>query len=195
MTTAGGRRQAAGRSVPAPASAPAGPSRLPRRLRALFLLPAVCCLLSCGGGRTLPDAEAIHLDGSPFRTAALRGQAAWFEFWAPWDPASRQRVRDLGEILQRHPDWSGRLRLVLVAVNSQPAEVREALPKGVVESFEVVVETGEFAQAMGVAGLPATLLVGADGRYQHVREGYVEAPVLEGAVEALISGTSGTPSR
>lgn len=162
-------------------------------LRFSGVLVALCLQAGCGGERILPDVEGIHLDGKPFRTSQVRGHDAWFEFWAPWDPASRQRMRDLVEIVERHPDWPRRLRIITVAVNSEPADVRKALPATAGDLFEVVVETGDLAQSIGVATVPATLLVDAQGRYRHLREGYVEAPVLEQAVEALISGTSGTP--
>lgn len=161
--------------------------RFPRALVALF----ACLLLACGGGRTLPDVEGIHLDGAPFRTSSLRGRPAWLEFWAPWDPASQQRLRDLVGVVKRHPDWAGRLHLVLVAVDCQPSEAREALPAGLSESFQAVVETGELGAAAGIGGVPATLLVDAQGRYQYLREGYVEPAVLEQAVESLMSGISG----
>lgn len=152
----------------------------------------VCLFLGCGGGRALPDLQGIHLDGAPFRTSTLRGRPAWLEFWAPWDPASQQRLRDLAAVVKRHPEWPTRLHLVLVAVNCQPSEAREALPPGLVPSFRVVVETGDLGGAVGIGGVPATLLVDAQGRYRYLQEGYVEPAVLEEAVESLISGTSGT---
>lgn len=163
-----------------------------RRLGRVVLLLTACLLVACGDGRTLPDVEAMHLDGAPFRTSTLRGRPAWLEFWAPWDPASQQRLRDLAGIAKRHPDWSRRLHLVLVAVDCQPSEAREALPAGIADSFQVVVETGEVGRAVGIGGVPATLLVDAQGRYRYLHEGYVEPAVLEGTVESLISGTSGT---
>lgn len=168
----------------------ARPLRLPGGLLAL----CACLLLACGGGRTLPDVEGIHLDGAPFRTSSLRGRPAWLEFWAPWDPASQQRLRELAGIVKRHPDWAQRLHLVLVAVDCQPSEAREAMPVGLSQSFQVVVETGELGRAVGIGGVPATLLVDAQGRYQYLREGYVEPAVLERAVEFLMSGPSGTPT-
>lgn len=155
----------------------------PARLAALLLL----ALAACAAGRGMPDLEAVHLDGSPFRTAEVRGRSAWFEFWAPWDPASRQRLAEVRGLLDLHPDWAARLQVITVAVNCQPAEVRQALGPAREDRFRMVVETGDFARDMGVLGVPATLLVDSQGRYRSLREGYVEPAVLERAVADLVA--------
>ena len=137
----------------------------------------------------------MRLDGSAFSLAELRGQRAWIEVWAPWDPASRQRLQDLEDLVHRHPDWPRRARLlaVAVAVGGGHLEVEEALPRGRDFSWEVVLDRGPVAEALGVNLVPTSLWLEPDGSVHPVREGYVEPGFLERELKARLDGPPTSP--
>ena len=78
-------------------------------------------------------------------------------------------------------------------MNGTAAEVREALPPGF--PFDVVLDAGSLAGAMGVTAVPTTVWVDAEGRLRLLREGYVEPELLERLLEPRISGVSGAGGR
>ena len=146
--------------------------------RAGFLSALLCLGLASGCGQaTLPEADSRYLDGRPLATSQLRGQAAWLEFWAPWDPASRQRLLDLRELTRRNPSWAGPARLLLVAVG-KGAEAEAALGAVDGRALPALLDDGALAQALGVTVLPATVWVAPEGRFRVLRQGYVEPRLL-----------------
>jgi len=156
-------------------------------LAGLLLVLSLVLLAGCGP-RTLPEVSGTWLDGSPFKTSDLRGRNLWLEFWAPWDPASLQRLQDLEGVLQRRPEW--RSRLVFVAVSGAAAGVNEALPRTFRRTGRVVLDTGPIGLELGVEMVPTTVWVGSDGQYRVVRQGYVEPARLEQALQPLLGTTA-----
>lgn len=165
------------------------PVEAPRRGGALLLLLFLAGLVACGP-RTLPDLQASRLDGEPFRTAELRGQPAWLEFWSPGDPASLQRVRDLPGIVEKMAGAPGRIARVAVVVAGTSDETRRVLEGLSDLPFTVVLDSGPLSEGLGVAVVPTTIWVHPDGRWQRIRQGYVEPELLAREIASRIDELS-----
>ncbi|MGI5842718.1 MAG: TlpA family protein disulfide reductase [Candidatus Xenobium sp.] len=134
--------------------------------------------------------QVSRLDGEPFRTAELRGQPAWLEFWSPGDPASLQRIRDLPEIVEKLAGTPGRFTLLAVVIAGTSEETRQVLEGYSDLPFTVILDSGPLSRELGVRLVPTTIWVQPDGRWQRVRQGYAEPELLAREIASRIEGLS-----
>jgi thiol-disulfide isomerase/thioredoxin len=111
---------------------------------------------------TPPHFSGSGVDGRPVSMAAFRGKVILVNFWASWCPECRPEMPAMERL---HRELASR-GLAVVAVNAR--ERREVVARHAQElglTFPVVLDPdGEIGALYGVVGLPATFLVGRDGR-------------------------------
>ena len=114
--------------------------------------------------QALPEMELPDMQGAPQRLADYRGKLLLVNFWATWCAPCREEMPAL-EALQR--DLGGEAFQVLTIAtgpNPIPAITRFFDEVGV-ESLPVLLDPRQkAARAMGVLGLPVTLVVDAQGQ-------------------------------
>jgi thiol-disulfide isomerase/thioredoxin len=162
----------------------------PSRRGATVVATLLAACLGCDAGRRDHPAVGRALGELPLvalgRDAAgpeLAGKVTLLNFWATWCPPCRRELPGLARIAARLAD-EPRFQLVAVNVGSRGAD----------EPAELAAETQEFFAAQGIAldvwafgdalgratlatvlgldGIPATFLVGPDGRIRRAWVGY-----------------------
>lgn len=165
-------------------------ARRPSSCGATVVAALVSACLGCDAGRRDHPAVGRALGELPLvplgRDAApldLAGKVTLLNFWATWCPPCRRELPGLARIAARLAD-EPRFQLVAVNVGSDRAD----------EPAELAAETREFLAARGIAldawafgdslgratlgtvlgleGIPATFLIGPDGRIRRAWVGY-----------------------
>jgi thiol-disulfide isomerase/thioredoxin len=139
-------------------------------------------------GGPAPPLTARTLDGSPASLAALRGRPVLVNVWATWCEPCRQELPELAAL---HARFAGRADIVAVNVDRERNgdAVRGFVAKRALP-FAVWLDPGDATSAaLGVAALPATVLVDRAGVIRWRSDGAVRAddPALLGALERAIA--------
>lgn len=130
--------------------------------------------LSIKEGATAPAWLLEDLDGKAISSADLSGRIVILDFWATWCVPCREEFVVLKEWWDGQQP-TGRLQGVeLLAVNvGEPAPLIEEFLKSNPIPFRVARDgNGSVAQAFGVNGLPALIMIDRDGRVACATEGY-----------------------
>lgn len=143
-----------------------------RLLLALAALPAILAGCGRGSGRApvgepLPDIELADLDGRRYRLLDSSGSPLLINVWATWCPPCRAEMASL-ERLYRALAPHG-LRMLGITVDEDLNLTREYLLHARI-SFPVRSDPGgnRMADLLQTRAIPATLLVGRDGRIGRV---------------------------
>jgi thiol-disulfide isomerase/thioredoxin len=137
---------------------------------ALLAAPAAAEVLKPWAGGATPALELADLQGTKHTLAGYRGKVVLVNFWATWCEPCREEMPSIERLrasLQGRP-------FVVLAVNLAEPESRirkflEAVPVG----FPVLLDRDtKTSRAWQAKLLPATYIVGPDGRirYRHVGE-------------------------
>jgi peroxiredoxin len=116
-------------------------------------------------GETAPDVAVTTLDGRRIELAKLRGKYVFLDFWATWCVPC---VIEVPNVKKLHEKTAGRPDFLLVGVSldlDKAALQRFIKDKGI--TWPQVVEEGgaaAAAEAFKVYAIPATFLIGPDGR-------------------------------
>jgi thiol-disulfide isomerase/thioredoxin len=139
-------------------------------------------------GGPAPPLTARGLDGSPASLAALRGRPVLVNVWATWCEPCRHELPELAAL---HARFAGRADIVAINVDRERSDdavrgfvAKRALP------FTVWLDPGDATSAaLGVAALPATVLVDRAGVIRWRSDGAVRAddPALLRALEGAIA--------
>ncbi len=135
-------------------------------------------------GQVPPTIEATYLDGTAFDSRTLRGQPTVLYFWAPWCPPC---VDDMAGIVVREAaDRGATIGFVTVGLDSDRllAETRDQVGRLPI----VVDETAEKFKSWRLFGIPALVLLDAQGRVAAVHVGIVHAATLDRMLDALAAG-------
>lgn len=146
-------------------------------------------------GSPIPEFRAATLDGSA-RTKSIadyRGQVVLINLWATWCGPCVVEMPSIQRLYDRYRDAG--LKVVAVAVDDPGYEQR--ILDFVAEhnlTFEVLHEgTGRIEAAFQTQGIPATFLIGRDGRIRKLNLGAADwdSPANR-AVVAQLLGVDGT---
>jgi cytochrome c biogenesis protein CcmG, thiol:disulfide interchange protein DsbE len=153
---------------------------------ALLATPAAAEVLKPWAGGATPALELADLQGTKHTLAGYRGKVVLINFWATWCEPCREEMPSIERLrasLQGRP-------FVVLAVNLAEPESRirkflEAVPVG----FPVLLDRDtKTSRAWQAKLLPATYIVGPDGRirYRHVGELDWSRPEVREAILGLI---------
>ena len=113
-------------------------------------------------GTKPPDFSGLTLDSQPLSLSKLRGKVVVVNFWASWCHECRPEMPALEQL---HRELAGR-GLAILGVNARenPDAIRRYANE-VGLSFPLILDpNGKINALYGVIGLPATFLIGRDGR-------------------------------
>jgi len=131
-------------------------------------------------GTPLPDGTFEHLSGDgSARFADYRGAPLVVNVWAAWCPPCQQEMPDFERV---HQAMGDRVHFVgLDRADSRSAAQSFAAQRGI--TYDLLFDPDDtFAPAVGVAVMPTTLLVSADGVVVKTLSGTVSANALTAAI-------------
>ena len=114
-------------------------------------------------GGPAPDFSLPDLEGRRVRLSDYRGRVVLLHFWATWCPHC---VKEMGLLEKSREEDTGKGLPPVVAINlGEPVRRVEKFARKLGLSYPVLLDRrGRVAQAYGVVGLPATIVVSAEGK-------------------------------
>lgn len=148
-----------------------------------MMIAAMLVVAACSGGngastRRLPDVELLALDagGAPLDVGAVRGPAV-VNLWATWCQPCREELPAFQEVAMARDE------VRFIGVNTQETgDAREFLDELGVTYEQYVDDRGELAEALGVAALPVTIVIDAEGAISTEHLGPMSVDDLEDAL-------------
>jgi thiol-disulfide isomerase/thioredoxin len=114
-----------------------------------------------------PPLAGTKLDGSAYILPARPGQPVLVQFWATWCSICRMEQGGIEAISRDH-----RNTITVAMQSGSAAEVRKHLVKEGLDFPVVNDPDGSLSAAWGVHAVPASFVIGPDGRIRFVEVGY-----------------------
>jgi cytochrome c biogenesis protein CcmG, thiol:disulfide interchange protein DsbE len=147
--------------------------------RGADLKPAV----AQGSRATLAPAFALpDLDGKPRSLESFRGRPVLVNFWATWCPPCRAEVPELQAAWLAHQTCLG---VVGITVDSGSADDVRAFARARGIGYPVLLDDGSAGRAYGIANIPRSFLLDAEGRLVGTFNGAVTRAGIERALSSL----------
>ena len=158
-------------------------------LRAAIL--AAACAAASGAnaievGQPLPLASLPAADSGDVALVDGKARATYIDFWASWCGPCRHSFPWMNQ-MQRKFGAQG-LRIVAINLDAKRVDAKDFLAQ-IPASFDLAYDSrGEAARKFGVATMPSSVLVGADGKVIVVHQGFrdEDEPVLEADIAAAL---------
>jgi len=148
-------------------------------------IPLQLSALTVGG--TAPDFEAVTPEGQKIQLGSLRGKPVVVVFWATWCLPCFVELQTLKSLYAKyHPDG---LEIVGVSVDDSEPKFSAFLKQNRVpwpQQFDGKGWNNEVARAWHVFQLPATVLIGRDGKIQQLVPKDIPRDQLKAAIEHLV---------
>jgi peroxiredoxin len=116
-------------------------------------------------GRSAPDFAASTVDGEPLRLADLRGKVVLIDFWATWCAPC---VREMPNVEKAYTELAADGFVVVgVSLDDSAETVKRFRDQRKLPWKQVWAEggaAGELAKKYNVTAVPATFLIGPDGK-------------------------------
>lgn len=113
-------------------------------------------------GRIAPDFRAADLTGRTVYLNAELKQPVVLTFFATWCAPCRDEMPLLGEVQKR---FTGRAAVLCVVVDPENADRVRSMAAGLNTRYPFLLDEGQaIMRAYGVQALPATFVIGVDGR-------------------------------
>lgn len=128
-------------------------------------------------GEPAPDFSVALIDGGTFSLSdqlATDDRTIVVNLWASWCVPCRLETPDISAFAETNPD----VKVIGVAVEDTESGSRE-FAEEFAPSYDLAFGNDEFEDAYPRLGLPATYIIGANGRVEELWNGIVTVDVLE----------------
>ncbi len=164
----------------------------------VLVLLASCCAARAAdapkpwSGGAAPQLELADLDGRTHRLSDYRGKAVLLNFWATWCAPCRAEmpsIERLGQAMAGKP-----FEILAVNVGESPRVAREFVERLPVTFTVLLDRDGRVTRSWGARVLPATYIVGPDGRirYSHFGELDWSSDAVRQRIEGLLEAVPGS---
>ncbi|MGH2378828.1 MAG: TlpA family protein disulfide reductase [Candidatus Limnocylindria bacterium] len=127
-------------------------------------------------GERPPDFEWVRPDGSRASLATLAGRPVVINFWATWCLPCREEMPILEEAAAANPEWA----FLAVDLDEDGDRIRAFFDELGLVRLEPVLDVGlSTARRYGLASVPSTFFVDADGTIRHIQIGEMDEELLE----------------
>jgi thiol-disulfide isomerase/thioredoxin len=131
-----------------------------------------------------PEFDVDSLDGKPLTLAGMHGKVVLLNFWATWCGPCRAEIPDLIALQQK---YKGQLQIIGLTVDEEDASlVKQVVAKSGI-NYPVAMAPPEVrVQYGGIAALPTSFVLDAQGRIVQKHEGLRDPVLYETEIRALI---------
>ena len=124
-------------------------------------------------GQTLPDFEAVTLEGKPLTAQELSGKLAVIELWTTWCGNCRESLPLVERVYQLYKESE---QIQFWAISLDEAAVSDLDLQNVFNSLKVTIPIardpkGTLVSKLGISGIPTLVLVDAKGVIQYMETG------------------------
>jgi thiol-disulfide isomerase/thioredoxin len=131
-----------------------------------------------------PDFKLTGLDGKPLMLAGSKGKVILLNFWATWCGPCRAEIPDLVDLQNKYKD---RLQILGLVVDDDD---QDAIKKFVAEfgiNYPVAIASNDIRfQYGGIAALPTSFVLDAEGRIVQKHEGLRDPVLYETEIRSLL---------
>jgi len=131
-----------------------------------------------------PEFSLTGLDGRPVTLAGSRGKVILLNFWATWCGPCRAEIPDLVELQNKYQD---RLQILGLVVDDDDQDAIKEFTEKFSINYPVAIATNEIRlQYGGIAALPTSFVLDADGRIVQKHEGLRDPVLYETEIRSLL---------
>jgi len=131
-----------------------------------------------------PEFSLTGLDGKPVTLAGSRGKVILLNFWATWCGPCRAEIPDLVELQNKYKD---RLQILGLVVDDDDQDAIKGFAEKFSINYPVAVATNEIRlQYGGIAALPTSFVLDAEGRIVQKHEGLRDPVLYETEIRSLL---------
>ena len=131
-----------------------------------------------------PEFKLDALDGRPLSLATVRGKVVLLNFWATWCGPCRAEIPDLIALQQKYKD---QLQIIGLTVDDDDAATIQQVVAEERINYPVAMASPEVRlQYGGIAALPTSFVVDAQGRVVQKHEGLRDPALYETEIRALL---------